>query len=235
MRIAGVRGVTFHFYCRQQGGFTLIEALIAMFIFSWIGLASYQMLDQVMLAQQVNKGYSEGLSNRQRVNWQISRDFRHMINRPIIDELGDERGALDIDRDDYLVEFTRAGWTNPLKWPRSQLQRVAYRIDYHPDANEPDSPYYGDDASYLIRVYWPVLDRALTTEPQQQALLKNVVDMQLRFWNQLDKQWEESIQLNLMGGGAAGGGLAAYQKPYAIEVTLLLENDELWTAIYPLS
>jgi len=31
-------------------GFTLIEALISMFIFSWIGLASYQMLDQVVLS-----------------------------------------------------------------------------------------------------------------------------------------------------------------------------------------
>ena len=218
---------------RSHSGFTLIEALIAMFIFSWLGLASYQMLDQVILAQRVNKEYSENLSNRQRVNWQISRDFRQMINRPVIDELGDKVGALVVDGDDNLVEFTRTGWTNPLKWPRSELQRVAYRIDYHPDSNETDSPYYGDDASYLIRVYWPVLDRAITTEPKQQALLKNVVDMQLRFWNATDQKWEDTQQLNLMGIGASA--LKNYQKPYAVEVTLLLENDELWTAIYPLS
>ena len=40
--------------CSQQG-FTLIEALIALFIFSWLSLAAYQMLDQVILTQAANK------------------------------------------------------------------------------------------------------------------------------------------------------------------------------------
>lgn len=212
-------------------GFTLIEALISMFIFSWIGLASYQMLDQVVLSQEINKKSSKVLANMQRVSWQLSRDFRQMVSRPITDELGDEIATIVVDGESNLIEFTRTGWVNPLKWPRSDLQRVAYRIDYHPESNDSDSEFYKDDALYLIREYWQVLDRAIDSEPKQQAMMRGVLDFYTRYWDHDNKEWSDKL---IFAPVTAGIDADIYGKPYAIEVTIVMETDEVWVFVFQL-
>ena len=123
----------------RENGFTLIEAIVAMFIVAWISLASYQILDQVILAQDGNQRQSGVLSNSQRVSWQLAKDFRQMVNRPVYDENGDVLGPLVLNDGNNIIEFTRSGWSNPLQWPRSELQRVAYSVDYHPESDKPSS------------------------------------------------------------------------------------------------
>ena len=78
-------------------GFTLVEALIALFIFSWLSLAAYQMLDQVILTQATNKKASDALALNQRVNRQMAKDFRYMVDRPIIDEKGFQQPSLVLE------------------------------------------------------------------------------------------------------------------------------------------
>ena len=72
----------------RMRGFTLIEALVSMFIFAWIGLGSYQILEQIIRAQAQNQLHSTQLASVQRMSWQLSRDFRQMVDRPVVDENG---------------------------------------------------------------------------------------------------------------------------------------------------
>lgn len=205
-------------------GFTLVEALVALLIFSWLSLASYQVLDQVILAQEVNQRKSEQLRQYQRVSWQMARDFRQLVNRTVRDTNGDVLSALDIGSGDYMIEFTRSGWQNPLQWPRSNLQRVAYSIDYHPDYLEVDSPYYNDEQLYLIRAYWQILDRVPESKPLEQVMIGGVVDFRIRIWDSAAGTWLDQSSFATTGRD--------YKMPEAIEISLVLESNDVITQIY---
>ncbi len=212
----------------RENGFTLIEALVAMFIFAWISLASYQILDQVILAQDGNQRQSGVLSKSQRVSWQLAKDFRQMVNRPVYDENGDVLGPLVLNDGTNIIEFTRSGWSNPLQWPRSELQRVAYTVDYHPESDKPSSEFYNDDRLYLIRLYWQVLDRTLESKPQKQVMLGGIVDIRTRFWDAGSSEWVDVPLLNF----AAQRDLIQYGLPAAVEVSIVLDSEDVITQIY---
>ena len=215
-------------YCGKQAlddfpqcshhGFTLIEALIALFIFSWLSLAAYQMLDQVILTQATNKKASDTLALNQRVNRQMSKDFRYMVDRPIIDEKGFQQPSLVLEGEESEIAFTRRGWSNPLGWRRSNLQRVEYQLDYHPEVNNDTSAFYNDERLFLIRKYWPVLDRIESTDFQRQVLMAGVSEIEFQFKSAADAEWDPLPQSS--------------PQPFAIEVTILFDDDEISSYIY---
>ena len=203
--------------CSQQG-FTLVEALIALFIFSWLSLAAYQMLDQVILTQAANKKASDALALNQRVNRQMAKDFRYMVDRPIIDEKGFQQPSLVLEGEESEIAFTRGGWSNPLGWRRSNLQRVEYQLDYHPEVNDDTSAFYNDERLFLIRKYWSVLDRIESTDFQRQVLMAGVSDIEFQFKSAADAEWDSLPQSSA--------------QPFAIEVTILFDDDEISSYIY---
>ena len=94
-------------FIKRHKGFTLIEALVAMFIFAWISLAAYQILDQVVIAQEVNQRKSAAVARTQRLSWQLASDFRQMVNRPVWNGQGNRLDPLLFESGDYLIEFTQ--------------------------------------------------------------------------------------------------------------------------------
>lgn len=145
-------------------GFTLIELLVAIAIFALIGLASYRVLGSVMQGEERLGARIEQLRTVSRAFWLLQQDVEQLVAR-------DVRGAEGVvpAQPNFLVvnneaelplQFTRAGRANPLGLPRSALQRVAYRIDRHPDYDDADSPHYHDERQYLLRYTWPDVDGA---------------------------------------------------------------------------
>ena len=138
-------------------GFTLIEVLIVLGIFSLIGLIGSQLVSRVLNNQQTLSERGARLAEVQRSMQILQRDVLQLSRRGIRDQLGDPVEPLLIGADG-MIEFTRFGWRNPLNRPRSELQRVGYVVQ--------------DDT--LFRAYWMVLDRAPDTEPQLQEMLQGV-------------------------------------------------------------
>lgn len=141
-----------------QQGFTLLEVLIAIGITAMIGLGSWQILNSALNTNEATQSRLKELNALQRSMLILGRDLKQVLPRATRDEFGDYNFALSTKNEFYALEFTRAGWRNPLNDKRSDVQRVGYELD-------------GDK---LIRHHWLVLDRAQDSETSKRTLLKQV-------------------------------------------------------------
>jgi general secretion pathway protein J len=142
---------------QRSSGFTLLEILVALLVFSIVGLISSQLMSQTIRSNEVLKEHGDRLAQIHRAMQILQRDVMQMAQRPIRGNYGDDAPALMIGADG-AIEFSRNGWRNPLNLPRAEVQRVGFVVR--------------DEK--LMRGYWPVLDRAQDTEPVSQTLLSDV-------------------------------------------------------------
>ncbi len=164
----------------RAAGFTLIEVLIALAITAFVSLISYTSLSAVMSGVESLRANTDRIYEVNRALMIISRDLRQLADRPVRDEFGEIEPAMtggELAR--FMLSFTRTGWHNPNAHPRSNLQRVNYRLE--------------DGA--LWRDSYPVLDRAADTEPQTVMLLDEVDELRLTFLPTL-----EDLQIETGGG-----------------------------------
>jgi len=193
-------------------GFTLLELLIAMAIFAVIGamaLGGYVQLARQSERLEVSMKRTRAV---QMTMMRFAQDFAELEPRPVRDALGSssEPAILADARSTSLVQFTRAGWSNPAAIPRSTLQRVAYRIE--------DGKLYRD--------HWAVLDRTLTTEPVKVEMLDQVRSLKLRFMARSRTwfdQWPATTSL-ATPVQSANPNASVNERPLAVEVTLELED-----------
>lgn len=164
-------------------GFTLLEVLLAIAFTATIGVGAHQLLSGTLVAKEVSDRKADQLKSLQRLNQVLNRDIRQYIDRPIRDVFGDEQPPLLLESGEYPIELSRAGWRNSpvTDDPRSQLQRVAYRLeDIDSDACEPARERLFEwgisepEGDCLVRYYWQVLDRANDSEPAQQVVYELV-------------------------------------------------------------
>ena len=200
----------------KNAGFTLIEVLIALSITAFVSMIAYTSLSTVLTGVERTRESTDRIYELERAWMIISRDLRQFVRRPVRDEFGEAEPALTgglLAR--FALSFTRTGWHNPGGYPRSNMQRVNYRLE--------------DDA--LWRDSYPVLDRAADTEPQSALLLEGVEDLQLTFLGTLE-------QLETQAGSAALDTTnwvdnwvvdtstpgAVLPPPFAVEITLQLDD-----------
>ncbi len=147
-------------------GFTLIEVLIALAITAFVAAIAYSSLSSALLAVERTRATAQRTYELDRAWMIISRDLRQFVARPVRDEFGQVEPALvGGTAARFPLSFTRTGWYNPNSNPRSNLQRVNYRLE--------------DGA--LWRDAYPVLDRAPDTLPQQVRLLEDVEVLEVVF------------------------------------------------------
>lgn len=152
-------------------GFTLLEVLVAMSIFSVIGLGANQMLRTIIDTHEVIQSNNQVISSLVRVFSMMDRDFSQIVPRQVRDEYGEPLQPLVVGTGKFYIEFTRTGWNNPAQRQRSILQRVAYQVD----------------DGKLSRHFWLVLDRAEDSEAVTQDLLEDVESFRI---NLLDEEGE---------------------------------------------
>ena len=143
--------------------------LVALAVFAILGILSSRILvDMANLSRATGQRGAE-LTELQRALAVVERDLEQLANRPVRDEFGDFTDAVTIGGA-ALLELTRRGWQNPLGAPRAELQRVAY--------------LWRDDK--LLRLFWPMLDRAPDTEPLAQVLLEGVEEADFLAYDDVD-------------------------------------------------
>lgn len=166
-------------------GFTLIEILIAIAIFAMMSLAAYQILQGVIRSSEISKVHDDALVKLQRSMLIIDQDFTQIIARKSRDEVTDKKqlrlmrtGKGIFESTDQAIEFTRAGWSNPMNLlPRSNLLRVRYVLI---DGN-------------LERHYFLYPDISSGQKPYKQVLFSDVSALSFRFWDKKGKaKWKKT-------------------------------------------
>lgn len=149
---------------RKHRGFTLIEILIALFIFSIVSLLLAGGLRNVINAQSGTEAKAEKMRELQMVVLILSRDLEQTINRPILDASGKEESAFI--GSPKSVKFTHMGEANAVgAVSHSSMARTGYA--------------YSDQTFY--RITYPVLDQAPQTRPHQRKLLSNVREVRFEY------------------------------------------------------
>ena len=158
-------------------GFTLLELLIAIAIFTLIALGTYRMLQSVLQSDESTRSHERQLRELTRAMAALDRDLLQIIPRAVRDAYGESLGALiggtGLPQQQPSLELTRNGWRNPLGAPRAELQRVRWQLR----------------GEVLERQYWSVLDQGVESAPQVQAILKGVTDLQVRFLD-IEGNWQ---------------------------------------------
>ncbi|WP_375276502.1 type II secretion system minor pseudopilin GspJ [Alteromonas australica] len=154
----------------MQKGFTLLEILIAMAIFTLIGLASTGLLTTVIDSNDLSSERFQKLQQLQRAMVILERDIQQAVPRAARIE-GEQQnvvmagGESDMGDGDTLG-FVRNGWHNPqYMLPRSTLQSVVYRLQ----------------DGKLERLYSNYVDNVIGHEPKIRVLLDNIERFDVEF------------------------------------------------------
>lgn len=160
---------------KAVGGFTLLELLIAIALFTLLATACYRLLATAIQAQGTTAQVWEKLRVYQKARLIIKKDIHQIVARPIRDSRGERQFAFSGGKFDrgkkVLFTFTRSGWHNLLSMPRSDLQRISYVIE----------------ADQLVRYYWSVLDIALDAPPVRQVVMEGVENVNVAFLDQKNR------------------------------------------------
>ncbi|MBA6327792.1 type II secretion system minor pseudopilin GspJ [Colwellia sp. MB02u-6] len=170
---------------KRSQGFTLLEVLIAIAIFSVISMASFSIFETVINSDTATKARTDRINELQRGFLIIERDMLQIARRSV--RLNGEAPLSDFlhtDNDSFTtseqaIAFVRHGWTNPgLLLPRSDMQSVAYQL------NE----------NTVERVHFNFVDAVLGEVPKVRPLISQVEKLNFEFYD--GKKWQEALQEN---------------------------------------
>jgi len=118
----------------RRAGFTLVEMLVALFVFGLLAAAGAAIMGSTLTSQSVVKSRVERLSEFQRLRAVLRADLAQAAARRTRDTSGQPAPIAFIGGDPWggdperLLVVVRRGWENPDQAPRSSLQFVEYRL-----------------------------------------------------------------------------------------------------------
>jgi general secretion pathway protein J len=195
-------------------GFTLIEILIAVAITATIAVSAFAILNQALSTQQSAENLDQRLSQFQRTMNRLSMDLQQLALRRVRNAYGDPLPVLagDKNAEESFLSLTRQGKRNPANLPRSEMERVTYKLS----------------DKTLIREQWLVLDLALEDQVVGRELIDGVKRFEVAFF--FDDEWLDSWP----AGDISGNSAAYYEVPQAVKVTIEFEDLGEVIQIYPL-
>lgn len=158
-------------------GFTLVEVLVAVLVFSLMAATAYAGLNGLISAATELRQRTTGFADLQRAVTRLDLDLRQIVTRAGRDRQGRILPVLSADSQSLLAR--RAGRINPGGLAHSQLLQFRWRID--------------DGA--LVRETWAGVDDDPATLPFARQRHDQMTSLELRFLDstgQWHQQWPVS-------------------------------------------
>lgn len=152
-------------------GFSLIEILLALMLFSLLMVAAFQLFWGVLEVSERGHQQIEERQELQLASAILFQDMLHLRDRPHRDVRGGRQPALETTQH-QLLRFVRGGLPPVAGVAPGGLQRVAYVLKN----------------KRLYRASWAVLDLGYDSEPQLQLMLRDVDSVELRFLDQNNRE-----------------------------------------------
>lgn len=133
-------------------GFTLVELVVALFIFGLLAAAGVALLSFSVRAQAAASASLDAVGDTQRMAALLTADLAQAQPRPVRDADGGTGRAFAGTNgvgSAPILSFVRGGWSNPDGAPRSGLQRIELRLT----------------EGRLERIAYPMIDGAAVGNP----------------------------------------------------------------------
>lgn len=157
-------------------GFTLMELLVALFVFAILAGFSFRAVTALTASEQDVKDQMGALSELQRAVLFWERDIRQIVDRPAQQGFDVQKDAVALPEGNGILEFTRGGNPDYLEQVRSSLQRVRYALT---------------DEGVLVRQSWNIVDHVDDAVPLDMPLLRGVEAVSVSFLE--NGEWGEAI------------------------------------------
>jgi general secretion pathway protein J len=189
--------------------------MIAIFIAAIMFAIGYSAINQALRDRDSINVSQARVTEIQRGMRVVAQDFAQIAARPARDTSGTGQlmpAVIARNSDEFLVTFTRTGWTNPAGLQRPAEQRVRYH-------------YIAADQT-LVREFWVSVDPALNTEPRQRVIFTRVKSVEMRYLDPATRNWREDWPPNMPNGPVSPQQYdqTHLPRPMAIEFTLVLED-----------
>ena len=186
---------------RGQGGFTLVEILVALMVMAVLSVLAYQAFDGLLAMENRSKEAFLDDNRRSLAMSVILNDFLHMRSRPVRDQLGGIREAYLAPSGAYAVEFTRGGLPD-FAGMAGGIQRLAFRVE----------------GGRLLRTAWRTADAGTAPETEDQVLATGIRALrveQLDAGNRFVPRWPPVNEYSDPG-----------RLPSMVRVTLVTESGD---------
>ena len=154
----------------SPSGFTLVEVLVAVLVFGLVAAITYGGLNALTSTSGEHQARADDFAALQRAVAALDRDLRQLTSRPVRQAGNAISPALTGDSSTLLG--TRAGWVNPARQQRSQLQRFGWQLENN----------------RLVRRYWSVTDAVPGSAPLINLQIDQVQALNLRYRDEVG-QW----------------------------------------------
>lgn len=149
----------------NQRGFTLLEVMIAVGVMALVAAGAYVAVNAASNSSAATRQALERFERVDRAWVLLETDLRNAVARVTPLNYGPPLPAMSVDfGSEYRLDFLRAGRDNPLYLPRTELARVAYRLD----------------EGVLWRHSWHEPSQVEPEYARQQKLVDGVEDMTVR-------------------------------------------------------
>lgn len=115
---------------KSARGITLIELLIAMAMLAWITVVAQVVIQTAGRSGEVSERTSQQLKDIDRTWILLETDLRNAVGVNLQIPFSEPLPAMRVsETEEYILSFVRAGQSNPLLLPRSEVLRVGYRLE----------------------------------------------------------------------------------------------------------